>query len=182
MDNPLYNINIERAILSTFIFEPERFDEVAFKLKSEDFYLPFHQKVYDTFLTLRKKDLPIDEEFLRIYLEKEGAFDEIKMLEILASSPISNLESYIDELIKKSKKRKLKTLSLEINKMIYEEDRSPDEMIEISDEPPFFMLDTNRYGKPKISDKFMDLKESFNKLIWFYFDPLIGFYGGDCDG
>jgi len=53
MDNPLYNI--ERAILSTFIFEPERFDEVAFKLKSEDFYLSFHQKVYDTFLTLKRR-------------------------------------------------------------------------------------------------------------------------------
>ena len=42
----LYNLNVERAVLSAIIFDPEIYEEVVAVLKPEDFYLPFHQHLF----------------------------------------------------------------------------------------------------------------------------------------
>ncbi|MEY3002206.1 MAG: hypothetical protein RLZZ428_581 [Pseudomonadota bacterium] len=54
MEN-MYNINIERAVLSAIIFDPEIYEEIAAKLKPHDFYLPFHQHVLVRWKNLIKK-------------------------------------------------------------------------------------------------------------------------------
>ncbi len=38
MSDNLYNINMERAVLSAVIFDPEIFEGVMVKLKPKDFY------------------------------------------------------------------------------------------------------------------------------------------------
>lgn len=45
MEN-MYNLNIERAVLSSIIFDPQTYEEIAAKLKPHDFYLPFHQYLF----------------------------------------------------------------------------------------------------------------------------------------
>jgi len=42
----MYNLNIERAVLSAIIFDPQIFEDIASKLKPHDFYLPFHQHMF----------------------------------------------------------------------------------------------------------------------------------------
>ncbi|KIM12982.1 MAG: DNA helicase [Sulfurovum sp. FS08-3] len=122
MQDNLYNLNIERAVLSSVLFDPNTYEEVAAKLNSEDFYLPFHQHIFRAMEQLSIEDKPIDDEFLRQRLLKEKHFDERAMLDILSSNPITNTAAYIDEIKAKSTKRLLATLATEIKKVTLEDD------------------------------------------------------------
>ena len=44
--NSSHQINIERALLSSIFFEPDIFEDVLGVLKSSDFYLVEHQKIF----------------------------------------------------------------------------------------------------------------------------------------
>ena len=115
-----YNLNIERAILSAIIFDPIIFKDIFTKINSNDFYLPFHQKVFSAMKILEKEDKPIDEEFLKYQLNKSDDFDEVAMLDILASNPISNVDAYLDDILEKSNRRKLNSAILRCKRELYE--------------------------------------------------------------
>jgi replicative DNA helicase len=118
----LYNLNIERAVLSAIIFDPEIYEEVAASLEPEDFYLPFHAQLFTAMEKLFIKEKPIDEEFLKRELEREGKFDEVAMVDVLSANPISDTGSYIAEIKALSSKRALVTLATEIRKLTIEEE------------------------------------------------------------
>ena len=118
----MYNLNIERAVLSAIIFDPEIYEEIAAKLVPHDFYLPFHQHVFTAMEELSSEEKPLDDEFLRAKLQAMGKFDEVAMLDILSANPISNTAAYIDEIKAKSGKRALATLATEIKKVTIEDD------------------------------------------------------------
>ncbi|WP_457605581.1 replicative DNA helicase [Nitratifractor sp.] len=120
MEN-LYNLNIERAVLSAIIFDPEIYEEIAARLKPEDFYLPFHQHLFRAMEKLFSDEKPIDEEFLRGELEKMGKFDELSMVEVLSANPITDTKAYVEEIKALGAKRSLVTLATEIKKLTVEE-------------------------------------------------------------
>ena len=131
MTENLYNLAIERSILSSIIFDPEQFDELANIIKKEDFYLPAHQDIYEAMQRLYAKDEPIDEEFIKKELVRAKKFDEQIVLEILATNPISNTKAYVEELKDKALKRHLLTLTTEIKKVTIEDDLPSSEVIDI---------------------------------------------------
>ena len=149
----LYNLNIERAVLSAIIFDPEIYEDVASYLKPEDFYLPFHQYLFIAMERLFEQELPIDEEFLKKELEKMDKFDEVAMIEVLSSNPITNTKAYIQEIKAYSNKRALITLATEIKKLTIEDsldvvdvmDRVEQKLYEITQE--------------SVSDDFKDSKQ-----------------------
>jgi replicative DNA helicase len=130
MDN-MYNLNIERAVLSAIIFDPEIFEEIASKLKPNDFYLPFHYHLFSAMEELSSSEKPIDEEFLRTKLLSLGKFDESEMLDILATNPISNTSAYLTEIKAQSSKRSLVTLATEIKKVTIEDDLPAEEVMNL---------------------------------------------------
>ncbi|SFP99186.1 DnaB-like helicase N-terminal domain-containing protein [Hydrogenimonas thermophila] len=105
--NNLYNINIERAVLCTAVFEPTKFEEIAVQLKADDFYHPFHQNLFTAMEELHKNDQPIDEEFLREKLAKKNQFNEVAFLDVLSANPLSNINAYINQIKQKAKNRKM---------------------------------------------------------------------------
>ncbi|CAA6824755.1 MAG: Replicative DNA helicase (EC [uncultured Sulfurovum sp.] len=125
----MYNLNIERAVLSAIIFDPQIFEELAAKLKAHDFYLPFHQHVFAGMEELAREDKPIDEEFLKSKLSSNGNYDEVALLDILASNPISNTDAYLGEIKARSTKRALATLATTIKKVTIEDDLPTDEVM-----------------------------------------------------
>jgi replicative DNA helicase len=129
MEN-LYNLNIERAVLSAVIFDPEIFEETAARLKPEDFYLPFHQHLFRAMEQLALAEKPLDEEFLRKELEKAGKFDEVAMVEVLSANPITDTKAYIEEIKALATKRSLVTLATEIKKLTVEENLEATEVMD----------------------------------------------------
>jgi replicative DNA helicase len=127
----LYNLNIERAVLSAIIFDPEIYEEIATRLKPHDFYLPFHQHLFEAMALLHSQEKPLDEEFLRAKLVAMESFDETAMLELLSANPITNTRAYVEEIQAKSTKRALATLATEIKKVTIEDDLPADEVMNL---------------------------------------------------
>ncbi len=130
MEN-MYNLNIERAVLSAIIFDPNIFEEIASKLHSNDFYLPFHQYLFSAIEELSIEEKPIDEEFLRAKLLSMNTFNETGMLEVLAANPISNTSAYLSEIKSKASKRALVSLATEIKKVTIEDDLPTEEIMNL---------------------------------------------------
>ena len=147
----LYNIDIERGILSAILFDGKVYEDVASILKPSDFYLPFHQAVFETMEELYKKDLPIDEIFLRDELKKKNKFDEELFLEILGTAPVEAIEIYAKELKDLATKRELIHLSNEIKKIVLEEDKKAVEEVEEIQSKLFAIATSNLAGDFKSS-------------------------------
>ena len=122
MEAHLYNLNIERAVLSSIIFDPSLYEDVAAILKPEDFYHPFHKNIFAAMEELFREDEPIDEEFLKEKLILKKEFNENEFLEILAANPLSNTAAYVKEIKEKAIKRELVHLTTEIKKLTIEQD------------------------------------------------------------
>ncbi len=149
----MYNLNIERAVLSAIIFDPEIYEEIAAKLSSHDFYLPFHQHVFVAMEELSREEKPIDEEFLRTKLVSMGKFDEVAMLDLLSANPISNTAAYLSEIKAKSSKRALATLATEIKKVTIEDDLPAEEVMNLVEKKLYEITQNST------SDDFRESKE-----------------------
>lgn len=129
MENILYNLYFEKSILSSVIFEPKIFEKVQGKLSTNDFYFPEHQDIFEAMITLYKIEKPIDEEFLKVELIKQGKFSEQVLLDILIRNPISNIESYIIEVKEKSLSRQTLALSNRLKSLVFDQSCSNEDII-----------------------------------------------------
>jgi replicative DNA helicase len=152
----LYNLDIERGILSAIIFDAKVYEDVAAILKSKDFYLPFHQYLFEAMEELYHKDMPIDEIFLRDVLVKKNRFDEEAFLEILGTAPIEAVEIYAKEIKDLSVKRELIHLATEIKKTVLEEDKRAIEEVEEIQSKLFTIATSNLSGDFKGSNKIIN--------------------------
>ncbi len=130
MDN-LHNINIERSVLSSILFNPASFEETASAIKAKDFYLPAHKYIFEAMEACEKDDLPIDEEFVKKKLNQEERFDEDAMLEILSTNPLPSIKAYIEEIREKSIKRELVKLTGDIKEVAVEKDLPSSEVVDL---------------------------------------------------
>jgi replicative DNA helicase len=119
----IYNINIERSVLSSIIFDQEIIEDILGILKPADFYYPAHQQIFDVMEKLSRNDLPIDEEFIRKRLKGKDVDDSI-FLEILTSNPISNIMAYAAEIKNGAVKRELASLAHIIQKEVEDDEKS----------------------------------------------------------
>jgi replicative DNA helicase len=130
-ENQLHNLNIERAVLSSILFDPTLYEDVASKLKPKDFYLPDHRAIFEAMEELEREDQPIDEEFLRKKLLQKDKFNEDVFIEIIAANPLSNSSAYIDEIKEKSIKRELIKLTSEIKSVAVDQDLPSDDVLDV---------------------------------------------------
>ena len=126
----IYSVNIERAVLSSILFNPEEIEDVLGVLKPKDFYLPAHQKIFDVMVKLHSSDMPIDEEFIRKRVDSKEVDDSI-LLEILSANPITNTLAYVREIKDGSVKRELANLATTIKKVAIEEETSANDALDV---------------------------------------------------
>lgn len=110
----LHNINIERSILASILFNPENILNCRGKISTSDFYHPTHRYMFDVMVQLENEDKPIDEEFIRDGLIKIQRWDEDTMLEILSTNPLPSVDAYLEELRVKAQQREILSLAMEI--------------------------------------------------------------------
>lgn len=129
-NSAVYQINIEKVVLSSIFFNFEIIEELNEKVKESMFYLPAHQEIYRVLLELYKEGLPIDEEFVRTRVDADKVTDSL-LIELLSTNPISNIKAYSDELVENFRRRELETISLIIKKAIHEECKSSDDISDL---------------------------------------------------
>jgi len=165
LQDNLYNLAFERSILSSIIFEPEQFDELSTLLSKEDFYLPAHQDIFASMLSLLLINQPLDDSFIKKELIKMKRFDEQVMLEVLSANPISNTKAYVDEIKDKSLKRHLLTLTTEIKRVTVEEELPSAEVIDIVEKKLYEITQDNQTSDFKDSQKMtFDTMEYINEM------------------
>lgn len=125
----IYSINIERAVLSSILFNPEELEEVLGMIKSKDFYLPAHKKIFEVMVKLHDEGMPIDEEFIKKRVDSKDVDDSI-LIEILSANPITNTLAYVREIKDGSVKRELATLATTIKKVTLEEEVSGNDALD----------------------------------------------------
>jgi replicative DNA helicase len=120
----VYSINIERAVLSSILFNPDEFEIAKKIVKAEDFYFPAHKKIFEAMNVLNAELMPIDEEFIRKKINNQNIDDNV-LIEILSCNPITNIEAYLKDIKDNSIKRKLNVFATDIKKMVDSDDSSP---------------------------------------------------------
>ena len=128
MDN-IYSLNIERAVLSSILFDHDIIEDILGVLKPDDFYLPAHQKVFKVMEELNHADMPIDEDFIRKRVDNKEVSDSV-LIEILSANPISNTMAYVKEIKDGAVKRELTSLATSIKKMTLEDDITAQEAVD----------------------------------------------------
>ncbi|MEA3499326.1 MAG: replicative DNA helicase [Campylobacterota bacterium] len=128
MDN-IYALNIERAVLSSILFDHDVIEDILGVLKPGDFYLPAHQKVFEVMEALNHANMPIDEDFIRKRVDSKEVSDSI-LIEILSANPISNTMAYVKEIKDGAIKRELTSLATSIKKMTLEDEITAQEAVD----------------------------------------------------
>lgn len=105
-----YSLSIEKAVLSSIIFNPDEIYSVVQILNVDDFFLKAHQDIYQIMLELHNEDMPIDEDFIRRRSSGKD-FNDVILIDILSSNPITNVEAYCIEIKEDSKLRKIQDIS-----------------------------------------------------------------------
>ncbi|MDD3324775.1 MAG: replicative DNA helicase [Sulfurospirillaceae bacterium] len=151
--NNLHNTNIERSVLSSILFNPALFEDVASIVKAGDFYLPAHKYIFEAMEECEREDLPIDEEFLQKKLKQQGRFDEEAFLEILSTNPLPSTKAYIEEIREKSIKRELIKLTGDIKEIALEKDLPSTEVLDLVQQKLYNITQETKGGEFRESEE-----------------------------
>jgi len=107
MQDKTYDIVIERTILASLLFDFEHHHICIQKIDAQIFFLPIHKTVFELIFDAEKNNKIIDENILR---NKLGSQSEEDLLNIVASTPLANIDNYLEILIDLSLKREISKL------------------------------------------------------------------------
>lgn len=116
------NVEAEQYILGAVIFDNECISDILESLRTEDFYLEPHKKIFDAVVNLSNGAKPVD--LITLKAELGNSFDGIGGVEYLTRislmvSTTANLNHYIKIIRDKSILRKLIKAATEINDIAY---------------------------------------------------------------
>ncbi|TEY02733.1 replicative DNA helicase [Campylobacter sp. US33a] len=98
-----FDLDLERAILSSCIFNEDAYASICGDIEPDDFTLKAHQDIFYAIVSCANAGEPIALSFLKKYKK----VDENVLNEVIATSSIIDLGKYVSELREKSIKRKL---------------------------------------------------------------------------
>ena len=70
-----HNIEAEKSVLAACMLNPEAVDDIATKLRPENFFRPAHQRIFEGMLELNTRHIPIDQISLAERLAAEGQLE-----------------------------------------------------------------------------------------------------------
>lgn len=105
-------ISIESTVIASILFDNDAFIEIADVLSSNDFLHPSHRKIFDICKVLHSQSIPITPDFVLTRLQGEHFVSQAEFSEIIATSPIANIQGYINEIKDASIKRQLNKFAM----------------------------------------------------------------------
>lgn len=168
-----YIVQIEKAVLSAILFEPNRFEDIAAELSPKDFYLQSHKLIFETLGELRREELPLDDEFIKKKISKNSLFDEQILLDIISTNPIVELDAFVQEIKDRSIKRELNKLALTIKETTQDSSQSSNSVIDLLQSELYKITQKNSNSDFKESkemvlstlDHIAELKKQGNNIL-----------------
>ena len=128
----LYDLDMERAILSSIIANNDALGEIFDTIKAKDFYLKGHSQIYEAMVECLNSDDPVAIPFLKNKLGDK--YDEALMIDIIGTNSLIDIRRYASELKEKSIKRSLVKIAHDIPSKVNEDKASRDMVDELSQE------------------------------------------------
>lgn len=123
---PPQNLEAEQSTLGSMMLERSALEKGIEMLRSEDFYRPSHQEIFDALISLSERDEPADLITLQEELRKRGKLEDVGSTEYLMAlvdsvPTAANIEHYAKIVEQKSMLRKLISAGSQIIGMSYDE-------------------------------------------------------------
>ena len=128
----LYDLDMERAILSSILQNNDTLGEIFDTIKAKDFYLKGHSQIYEAMVECLNSDDPVAVPFLKNKLGDKH--DEALMIDIIGTNSLIDIRRYASELKEKSIKRSLVKIAHDIPSKVNEDKASRDMVDELSQE------------------------------------------------
>ncbi len=134
---PPQNNDAEIAVLCCCLDAPDRVPLITGYLLAEDFYVPAHQKIYETIYTLYSQSKTVDLITVGDALKKQGDLEKVGGMEYLstitdARALVSNLSDYVRIVKQKSLGRRLIRALDEVSRQTYEGESDPSNLLEVA--------------------------------------------------
>lgn len=149
----LYDLDMERAILSSVFLNADILGDLIDILKPQDFFLKAHSDIYKAMNECLNENKPIATGFIKNKLGM--AYDESVMVEIFDINAIVDVISYAKELKEKSIKRGLVKLAQKVPEKVSDDRATRDIVDEISSEI-YSLTDATRQGVMKKSPEIVN--------------------------
>jgi len=164
---PPQNIDAEKAVLGAVLIDNEALNKVLEVIKSADFYVEGHRKIYDSMAVLYERGEPTDFLTVSNHLKQQGLLDFIGGASYLSSladtiPSSANILSYAKIIKEKAIIRKLIEASTEIATLGYEGAQDAEEMLDRAEKIIFDM--TENRSRPTFRILKEVVKESFKKI------------------
>ncbi|ALV64990.1 DNA helicase [Campylobacter fetus subsp. testudinum] len=162
----LYDLDMERSILSAILFSEDNLGEIYDLINPSDFYLKGHADVYAAMIECLNHDEPVDMAFVKKRLANN--FDDTVFTEIITTNSILDIKKYATELKEKSIKRSLINVAHKIPNKVNEDKASRDMVDDISGEI-YSLVDNSNNGiikesKEIITDVVKELEKQKNLI------------------
>ncbi|ERJ21071.1 Replicative DNA helicase [Campylobacter concisus UNSW1] len=128
----LYDLDMERAILSSILQNNDTLGEIFDTIKAKDFYLKGHSQIYEAMVECLNSDDPVAVPFLKNKLGDK--YNEALMIDIIGTNSLIDIRRYASELKEKSIKRSLVKIAHDIPSKVNEDKASRDMVDELSQE------------------------------------------------
>nr|WP_315003063.1 replicative DNA helicase [uncultured Campylobacter sp.] len=168
----LYDLDMERAILSSLLQNEDAYGELSEIISVGDFFYKPHADIYEAIVKCSSHNEPIAPSFVKKWLAER--YDDGAFTEVVATSGVVDAPKYALELREKSIKRSLIKVAYEIPSMVNEAVRSKDTADKISSKI-YELIDEERHGGIKKSHEIIaDVVEELKRQKALAGSELVG--------
>ena len=149
---PPNSTEAELSVLSAMLQDSTAVLRACEQLKSDDFYQPAHQEIFQVMADMNARHMPIDLVTLQAELSRKGTLEGIGgiayVLKINNYAPTAvNVRTYIEIVREKSTLRKLIAASQTISKECYSQEKDLQEILNISEKEIFNIVMNRQEGE-----------------------------------
>lgn len=161
---PPHSVDAERAVLGSILLAPHVCDDVVLIVRSDDFYLDAHQKLFGHMVQMHESGSRIDTTLLVERLKQAGDFEAVGgaayLAEVLQSVAVPSHAAYYARIVRdKSTLRHLIHASCDILRDAYDVGQDPAELLSQAEERVFAVRD--RRSSDQITSMHDVLVEAF---------------------
>ena len=167
---PPHSVEAEQAVLGGLMLNERAWDQIADKLREEDFYRRDHQLIFRAIGNLAEKQQPCDAVTLGEYFESNGLGEQVGgtgyVIELASTTPsAANIVAYAEIVREKSVLRQLIDVGTTIaNDGFQPEGRPSRELLENAEKAVFEIAEAGSRGKKQFVAMKSAVKDAFRIL------------------
>lgn len=163
-DMNLFDENIERALLSSILYDNQAFSEVYDILSPNDFYMPGHADIYEAMRKCSLNNDPIDLAFVKKHLGDN--FNESVFDSIFETNPITDIIKYAKEIKDLSIRRALNKISATFIPSKIQENKPVFDIVDDINAQIYDLIDNANTGVIKDSSVIIaETLEEYSKIL-----------------